>query len=83
MPRRVSQIDRIRAEIDQRLTAEGGLGRTLEDVAVVGARLLLQTALERRSASPSAVSAISGAAAPGPATATAPPRSRSRPPPGR
>lgn len=46
MPRRVSQIERVRAEIDQRLSAEDDLGRVLEDVARLGARLLLQTALE-------------------------------------
>ncbi len=46
MPRRISQIDRIRAEIDQRLSAEDDLGRVLEDDAPLGARLLLQTALE-------------------------------------
>lgn len=46
MPRRVSRIDRIRAAIGQRLSAEDDLGRTLEEVARLGARLLLQTALE-------------------------------------
>ena len=46
MPRRVSPIEHIRAEIDQRLTAEGDLGSALEDVARLGARLLLQTAIE-------------------------------------
>jgi transposase-like protein len=46
MPPRVSPIERIRAEIDQRLTAEGDLSTALEDVARLGARLLLQTALE-------------------------------------
>ncbi len=45
-PRRVSPIDRIRAEITGRLSAEGNLGARIEDVARLGARLLLQTALE-------------------------------------
>lgn len=46
MPRRVSPIDRIRAEITERLSADDDVSTTLEEVARLGARLLLQTALE-------------------------------------
>jgi hypothetical protein len=38
--------ERIRAQIDQLLTTDRDLGEVLEDVARLGARLLLQTALE-------------------------------------
>jgi len=43
---RVSPTERIRAEIDELFGAEGDLGEALEKVARLGARLLLQTALE-------------------------------------
>jgi putative transposase len=43
---RVSPTERIHAEIDQLFTADRDLGEILEDVARVGARLLLQAALE-------------------------------------
>lgn len=43
---RVSPTERIRAEIDELFGAEGDLGETLEQVARLGARLLLQSALE-------------------------------------
>ena len=46
MPSRVSPTDRIRADIDSLLTADRDLGEVLEDVARLGARLILQTALE-------------------------------------
>jgi transposase-like protein len=46
MPPRVSPIERLRAEIAQRLSREGDLPTALEEVARLGARLLLQTALE-------------------------------------
>ena len=47
MPARVSPVERVRAEIDQ-LFADPtrALGDVVEDVARLGARLLLQTALE-------------------------------------
>jgi putative transposase len=47
VPARVSPVERVRAEIDQ-LFADPtrGLADVLEDVARLGARLLLQTALE-------------------------------------
>jgi putative transposase len=47
VPARVSPVDRVRAEIDQ-LFADPArdLGDVMEDVARLGARLLLQTALE-------------------------------------
>jgi putative transposase len=43
---RVSPTERIRAEIDELFGCEGDLGEVLEDVARLGARLLLQAALE-------------------------------------
>jgi transposase-like protein len=43
---RVSPTDRIRAEIDELFAGDGDLGDVLEQVARLGARLLLQTALE-------------------------------------
>ena len=47
MPSRVSPVERVRAEIDQ-LFADPArdLGEVVEQVARLGARLLLQTALE-------------------------------------
>ena len=46
MSRRVSPTERIRADIDELFAGEGDLGRTLEEVARLGARLVLQAALE-------------------------------------
>jgi putative transposase len=46
VPARVSPTERIRAEIDQLFAADRDLGEVLEDVARLGARLLLQAALE-------------------------------------
>ena len=46
MKTRVSPTERIRAHIDELFGAEGDLGQTLEQVARLGARLLLQSALE-------------------------------------
>jgi putative transposase len=46
VPARVSPTERIRAEIDQLFTADQDLGQILEEVARLGARLLLQAALE-------------------------------------
>jgi putative transposase len=46
VPARVSPTERIRAEIDQLFTTDQDLGETLEAVARLGARLLLQAALE-------------------------------------
>ena len=46
MPARVSPTERIHAEIDQLFTADQDLGQILEEVARLGARLLLQAALE-------------------------------------
>ena len=46
MAARVSPTERIRAEIDELFGTEGDLGEALEKVARLGARLLLQTALE-------------------------------------
>jgi len=43
---RVSPTERIRAEIDELFATEGDLGEALEQVARLGARLLLQSALE-------------------------------------
>ena len=46
MAARVSPTERIRAQIDELFASEGDLGEVLEQVARLGARLLLQTALE-------------------------------------
>ena len=46
MTSRVSPTERIRAEIDELFASGGDLGEALEAVARLGARLLLQTALE-------------------------------------
>ena len=46
MATRVSPTERIRADIDELFATEGDLGETLEEVARLGARLLLQSALE-------------------------------------
>lgn len=46
MTTRVSPTERVRAEIDDLFASEGDLGAVLEQVARLGARLLLQTALE-------------------------------------
>ena len=46
MTARVSPTERIRAQIDELFASEGDLGEVLEQVARLGARLLLQTALE-------------------------------------
>ena len=46
MTARVSPTERIRAQIDELFASEGDLGEVLEEVARLGARLLLQTALE-------------------------------------
>jgi putative transposase len=43
---RVSPTDRLRAEIDALFTGERDLVEVLEDVARLGARLLIQTAVE-------------------------------------
>jgi len=43
---RVSPIERIRAEIDGLFGSERGLGEVLEEVARLGVRLLMQTAIE-------------------------------------
>ena len=46
MSSRVSPTDRLRAEIDALFTGERDLVEVLEDVARLGARLLIQTAVE-------------------------------------
>ena len=46
MSSRVSPTDRIRAEIDALFTGERDLVEVLEEVARLGARLLIQTAVE-------------------------------------
>jgi putative transposase len=46
VPSRVSPTDRIRADIDALFTQDRDLAEVLEDVARLGARLILQTALE-------------------------------------
>ena len=66
MPTRVSPTERIRGEIDALFTEDRDLSEVLEDVARLGARLILQTAVEAATATPAAT-----AHAPGIATATA------------
>jgi transposase-like protein len=46
MPARVSPTERIRGQIDALFAQDRDLGEVLEDVARLGARLILQTALE-------------------------------------
>ena len=46
MPKRVSPIERVRAEIDQLFSSDQDLGDVLEQVARLGLRLLLQSALD-------------------------------------
>ena len=46
MSRRVSPIERIRAEIDDLFGSQRELGEVLEEVARLGLRLLMQTAIE-------------------------------------
>ena len=46
MPVRVSPTEKIRAEIDALFDGERELGEVIEDVARLGARLIIQTALE-------------------------------------
>src|SRR5919106_788081 len=46
MPARVSPTERIRGQIDALFAEDRDLGEVLEDVARLGARLILQTALE-------------------------------------
>jgi hypothetical protein len=82
----VSPADRVRAEIDALFAADRDLVEVLEDVARLGARLIIQTAVEaevteflgraryQRAATPKTPARV-------PATATA--RPRSRPPPDR
>ena len=74
MTKRVSPIDRVRAEIDQLFAAtERPLTEILEDVGRLSVRLLFQTAVEPRWSRFCAGRAISGAtrtARPGIAMAT-------------
>ena len=46
IPVRVSPAEKIRAEIDALFDGERELGEVIEDVARLGARLIIQTALE-------------------------------------
>ncbi len=46
MTKRVSPIERVRAEIDQLFSSDQDLGDILEQVARLGLRLLLQSALD-------------------------------------
>ena len=83
---RVSPTEKIRAEIDALFGGERELGEVIEDVARLGARLIIQTALEAE------VEAFLGRARyqrsaaarmPGRGCVTGTARRRSRPPPGR
>ena len=46
MSKRVSPIERVRADIDELFASDSELGEVLEEVARLGVRLLMQTALE-------------------------------------
>jgi transposase-like protein len=46
VPSRVSPTDKIRADIDALFASDRDMAEVLEDVARLGARLILQTALE-------------------------------------
>ena len=46
MSKRVSPIERVRADIDQLFASDRELGEVLEEVAHLGVRLLMQAALE-------------------------------------
>ena len=46
VPNRVSPTDQIRAEIDALFDGSRDLGEVIEDVARLGARLIIQTAME-------------------------------------
>lgn len=46
MSTRVSPLERIRADIDAPFDSDRDLGKVLEEVARVGVRLLMQTAIE-------------------------------------
>ena len=81
---RVSPTEKIRAEIDALFDGERELGEVIEDVARLGARLIIQTALEAEvevflgRARYQRAAGVEGAGR-GCVTATARPRSR-RPP---
>ena len=86
MSSRVSPTDRIRAEIDALFTGGRDLVEVLEDVACLGARLLIQTAVEAEVAAFLGRARDQRATAAAQAsrdTATAPARPRSRRPAGR
>ena len=73
MPRRVSPAERIRGHIDELFGSGKRLPEILEDVARLGAQLLMQPRWKPRSRGSSAATATSGrrpAAMPGPGPAT-------------
>jgi len=81
---RVSPTEKIRAEIDALFDGERELGEVIEDVARLGARLIIQTALEAEvevflGRARTSVPPVSRVPRRGCVTATARPRSR-RPP---
>ena len=86
MPARVSPTDRVRAKIDELFASDRELPEILEEVARLGAQLLMQAALEAEVPSSSAVSATN---APRPRRMRSPGRAmaigqqQSRPPPAR
>ena len=55
MPVRVSPTDRVRAKIDELFASDRELPEILEEVARLGAQLLMQAALEERFIPPPAV----------------------------
>ena len=76
MSARVSPTERIRADIDALFTGDRDLTEVLEDVACLGARLIIQTAWKPKSKSSSAVLVTSA-----PPTPSTHPRPSNPPPP--
>ena len=83
MSTRVSPVERIRADIHDLFASDRDLGEVLEQVARLGVRLLMQTAIEAEVTEFLGRGATPTASVPVPAaeTATAPRPSRPRPAP--
>jgi len=80
---RVSPLERIRAEIDELFGSDRDLVDVLEEVARLGVRLLMQTAVEAEVTEFSAGSATPTGSGPVPGAGTGTARRRSRRPPAR
>ena len=80
---RVSPIERVRAEIDDLFASLRELGEVLEEVARLGVRLLMQTAIEAEVTEFLGRQRYAHRDRSRPAAATGTARPPSRPPPGR